>query len=109
MLTYSDAEAQQLFASPDFRSKWTSPISKCAWSTAFQTLEFACTWYQCYSDVYRPPILIRYGGGDMDGLLTRGDILPSRRIIDRTGIHYTDSIRCRVRFGMSTCTVVGNP
>ncbi len=71
LLTFSDAEAQQLLASPEFRSEWKSLLNKCPWSTALQSPEFAGTWYECYSDVYRPLILVRYAAsGEMDGLLT---------------------------------------
>lgn len=71
LLTYSDTEAQQLLASPEFRSEWKSLVNKSPWSTALQTPEFACTWYECYRELYRPLILVRYAGsGEMDGLLT---------------------------------------
>jgi CelD/BcsL family acetyltransferase involved in cellulose biosynthesis len=68
--TYSGREAQQLAASPEFQSQWRLLAGRCPWSTALQTPEFACTWYDCYADLYRPLILARYtSGGEMDGLM----------------------------------------
>ncbi len=70
LLVYSDLEAFQVIASPEFQSQWTALARNCPWGTALQTPEFACTWYQCYQEVYRPLILVRYAvSGQMDGLL----------------------------------------
>lgn len=71
LLVYSDFEALQLIASSEFQSQWRALARKCPWGTALQTPEFACTWYQCYEEVYRPLILVRYApSGEMDGLMT---------------------------------------
>jgi len=70
LLVYSDSEALRIIALPEFQSQWRSLAGKCPWGTALQTPEFACTWYQCYEEVYRPLILVRYAvSGEMDGLL----------------------------------------
>jgi len=70
LLVYSDLEALRVIASPEFQSQWTALADKCPWGTALQTPEFACTWYQCYEEVYRPLILVRYAvSGEMDGLM----------------------------------------
>jgi CelD/BcsL family acetyltransferase involved in cellulose biosynthesis/GNAT superfamily N-acetyltransferase len=70
LLVYSDSEALQIIASPEFQSQWRALVHNCPWATALQTPEFACTWYQCYEEVYRPLILVRYAvSGEMDGLM----------------------------------------
>jgi CelD/BcsL family acetyltransferase involved in cellulose biosynthesis len=70
LLVHSDLEAQQLLASSEFLSQWTALAGKCPWGTALQSPDFACTWYRCYEDLYRPLILVRYAaGGKMDGLM----------------------------------------
>ena len=70
LLVYSDSEALQVVATPEFQSQWRTLAHQCPWGTALQTPEFACTWYQCYRDVYRPLVLVRYApGGGMDGLM----------------------------------------
>ncbi|MGA2369829.1 MAG: GNAT family N-acetyltransferase [Candidatus Korobacteraceae bacterium] len=70
LLVYSDSEALRVIASPEFQSQWRALAHKCPWGTALQTPEFACTWYQCYEEVYRPLILVRYAvSGEMDGLM----------------------------------------
>jgi len=71
LLVYSDAEALRVIASPEFQAQWRDLAQECPWGTALQTPEFACTWYRCYEEVYRPLILVRYAaGGAMDGLMT---------------------------------------
>jgi len=70
LLVYSDSEALQLMASPQFQTQWRDLVAKCPWATALQSPEFACTWYECYGELYRPLILLRYApGGQLDGLL----------------------------------------
>ncbi len=70
LLVYSDSEALQAIASPHFQAQWRDLAAQCPWSTALQSPEFACSWYQCYDEFYRPLILVRYGaGGGMDGLM----------------------------------------
>ena len=70
LLVYSDSEALRVIALPEFQSQWRALAGKCPWGTALQTPGFAFTWYQCYEEVYRPLILVRYAvSGEMDGLL----------------------------------------
>lgn len=70
LLVYSNSEALRVIASPEFQSQWRALAHNCPWATALQTPEFACTWYQCYEEVYRPLILVRYAvSGEMDGLM----------------------------------------
>ena len=64
LLVYSDSEALPVIASPEFQSQWRALARKCPWGTALQTPEFACTWYQCYEEVYRPLILVRYAAAE---------------------------------------------
>ncbi len=70
LLVYSDSEALRVIASSEFQSQWRALASNCPWGTTLQTPEFACTWYQCYEEVYSPLILVRYAAsGEMDGLM----------------------------------------
>ena len=70
LLVYSGSEALPVIASPEFQAQWRALARNCPWGTALQTPEFACTWYQCYEEVYRPLILVRYAAtGEMDGLM----------------------------------------
>jgi CelD/BcsL family acetyltransferase involved in cellulose biosynthesis/GNAT superfamily N-acetyltransferase len=70
LLVYAGAEASRIFESRDFQSEWKSLVERCPWSTAFQTPEFACTWYRCYAELYDPLILVRYcAPGKIDGFL----------------------------------------
>ena len=70
LLVYSGSEALQVIASPQFQSEWRTLAGRCPWGTALQTPEFACTWYQCYEELYRPLVLVRYAiSGEMDGLM----------------------------------------
>jgi len=70
LLVYSGVEAERAIASAQFRSEWKVLADKCPWSTVFQTPEYACTWYQCYAELYQPLVLVRYAtSGEMDGLM----------------------------------------
>ncbi len=70
LLVYSDWEALQIVALPEFQSKWRTLASNCPWSTALQEPEYVCTWYPCYEEFYRPLILVRFApDGEMDGLM----------------------------------------
>lgn len=70
LLVYSDSEALQAMAAPQFQAQWRDLAAKCPWATTLQSPEFAATWYECYKDVYRPLVLARFGaGGEMDGLM----------------------------------------
>jgi len=70
LLVHSDSEALRVIASPEFQSQWRALARNCPWGTALQTPEFACPWYRCYEEVYRPLILVRYAvSGEMDGLM----------------------------------------
>lgn len=73
LLVYSDSEALQLIASPQFQTQWRDLATKCSWATALQSPEFVCSWYQCYGELYRPLILARYAPGEqLDGLMALG-------------------------------------
>ena len=70
LLVYSDSEALRAITAPQFQTQWRELATKCPWATALQSPEFACTWYECYGEVYRPVVLARFGaGGEMDGLM----------------------------------------
>ncbi len=70
LLVYSDSEALQAITAPRFQTQWRELAAKCPWATSLQSPEFACTWYECYRELYRPLILVRYvPGGEMDGLM----------------------------------------
>lgn len=72
-LVYADPEGAQIVKSPEFQSEWKLLTNRGPWSTAFQTPEFACTWYLCYEEIYRPWLLVRYAArGEMEGLLAFG-------------------------------------
>lgn len=70
LLVYTDSEALQAITGAKFQTQWRELAAKCPWATALQSPEFACTWYECYGEVYRPLVLARFGAGaEMDGLL----------------------------------------
>ena len=70
LLVYPDSEALQAITAPKFQTQWRELAAKCPWATTLQSPEFACTWYECYAEAYRPLVLARFGaGGEMDGLM----------------------------------------
>jgi len=70
LLVYSDSDALQAIATAQMQTQWRNLATKCPWVTSPQSPEFACTWYECYRELYRPLILVRYvPGGEMDGLI----------------------------------------
>lgn len=70
LLVHSDSQALQAVASPQFQTQWRDLASKCPWATTLQSPEFASTWYECYEELYRPLILVRYNtAGEVDGLM----------------------------------------
>jgi CelD/BcsL family acetyltransferase involved in cellulose biosynthesis len=81
LLVYSDSEALQAITKPQFQTQWRELAAKCPWATALQSPEFACTWYECYGEVYRPVVLARFGaGGEMDGLMALAVERPSGKL-----------------------------
>ena len=70
LLVYSDSQAQQAIASPQFLSDWRVLAGQCPWGTALQSPEFVGTWYETYGELYRPLLFVRYSAsGGMDGLM----------------------------------------
>ena len=70
LLVYSDSEALQAIATAQIQTQWRNLAAKCPWATSLQSPEFATTWYECYGELYRPLILVRYSSGEeMDGLI----------------------------------------
>jgi CelD/BcsL family acetyltransferase involved in cellulose biosynthesis len=64
------AAAQTLIRDSEFRQKWTHLLTRCPWSTAFQSYGFVYTWYQTYREQYEPAIVFEISAhGDLLGLL----------------------------------------
>ena len=54
---HSGEIACSLLSDHDFLLQWQQLYARCPWSTPFQTPPFVTTWFQCYGDLYPPPIV----------------------------------------------------
>ena len=64
------SDADLLLADARFRDEWTRIHQRCPWSTSFQGVGFACTWYRIYRGRFEPVLLLsRDPEGVLAGLL----------------------------------------
>ena len=49
-------EAHRALEDRGFQARWRSLHQQCPWSTVFQNVGFATTWYRVYRDVYEPVV-----------------------------------------------------
>ena len=64
------SDARRALEDRGFQANWKSLHQQCPWSTVFQNVGFATTWYRVYRDVYEPIIAAGIeGDGSMTGLL----------------------------------------
>jgi len=57
------AAVHSALADSDFARCWSDLFTRCPWSTAYQTVDYAKAWYHCYADLYEP-LVVRGVGSD---------------------------------------------
>ncbi len=65
-------DAQELIASEEFQGQWASLHNRCPWSTVFQGIPFATTWYRIYEQVFVPVVVWERNGHEISGLFLLG-------------------------------------
>src|SRR5262249_23726476 len=60
--------ALALAARREFRDAWRDLHRACPWSTVFQDLPFADTWYRCYRERFAPVIVTGWTEEKLTGL-----------------------------------------
>lgn len=67
---FRGSEAHRALGDRGFQAGWTSLHRQCPWSTVFQNVGFATTWYRVYRDVYEPIVAAGVeANGSISGLL----------------------------------------
>ncbi len=66
----SQSEARTLIGQESFVTEWRNLNDRCGWSTFYQGVEFVQTWFQHYSDIYQPIVILdRLPNGTLSHLL----------------------------------------
>lgn len=66
-------QALRALEDSEFVQRWNELFQQCTWSMAYQSVEYASAWYQCYGELYEP-LLIRgvAADGSLAGILALG-------------------------------------
>jgi CelD/BcsL family acetyltransferase involved in cellulose biosynthesis/RimJ/RimL family protein N-acetyltransferase len=67
--THRGNAALALIERPEFRHAWRSLHEACPWSTAFQDVPFAETWYRSYRTRFAPVVVAGWTDATLTGLL----------------------------------------
>jgi CelD/BcsL family acetyltransferase involved in cellulose biosynthesis/RimJ/RimL family protein N-acetyltransferase len=66
----SGESGKSLLRDASFIARWRDLYDQCAWATAFQSVEFVCTWFDVYGAQFAPILIFAWGAdGSLDGLL----------------------------------------
>jgi CelD/BcsL family acetyltransferase involved in cellulose biosynthesis len=63
------ARAWSYLHDSDFLHSWSDLAGACPWATVFQSVDFCKIWYECYSDVQLPLLIVGMDSGRLVGLV----------------------------------------
>lgn len=63
------AKAWSYLGDSEFLQAWSELARACPWGTVFQSVDFCKVWYDCYSDVQLPLLIVGIDSGQLVGLV----------------------------------------
>lgn len=66
-------EVHRALEDSEFIGRWHELFQRCAWSMAYQSVDYAMAWYLCYGTLYEPLLIRSFSAeGGLAGLLALG-------------------------------------
>ena len=87
---FHDTDARNLIDDPSFIQSWHDLCHKCPTATSFQSPSFVRAWFHCYSEHWRPIVVLsREKDGDLSALWILANSLDARKIT-HPGAHQSE-------------------